>query len=82
MQKIDERSLELKPEEYFDYCKNNKNIRGVWVITDKQSIFYSQILNNDYRTHDDIYHIYILPILLCTYFYQLHYKLSNLANMD
>ena len=55
MQKIDERSLELKPEEYFDYCKNNKNIRGVWVITDKQSIFYSQILNNDYRTHDDIY---------------------------
>ena len=55
MQKIDERSLELKPEQYFDYCKNNKNIRGVWVITDKQSIFYSQVLKDDYRTHDDIY---------------------------
>lgn len=40
MQKIDERSLELKAEDYFDYCQNRK-IRGLWVITDKQSIFYS-----------------------------------------
>ncbi len=54
MQKIDERSLKLKPEDYFDYCKNNRNIRGLWVITDKQSIFYSQVLRDDYRTHTDI----------------------------
>ena len=53
MQKIDERSLELKAEDYFDYCQNRK-IRGLWVITDKQSIFYSQVLKDDYRTHDEI----------------------------
>lgn len=54
MQKIDERSLKLKAEDYFDYCKNNRRIRGLWVITDKQSIFYSQVLRDDYRTHDNI----------------------------
>ena len=54
MQKIDERSLKLKAEDYFDYCKNNRKIRGLWVITDKQSIFYSQVLRDDYRTHDNI----------------------------
>lgn len=54
MQKIDERSLKLKAEDYFDYCKNNRSIRGLWVITDKQSIFYSQVLRDDYRTHDNI----------------------------
>ena len=54
MQKIDERSLKLKAEDYFDYCKNNRRIRGLWVITDKQSIFYSQVLKDDYRTHDNI----------------------------
>ena len=54
MQKIDERSLKLKAEDYFDYCKNNRSIRGLWVITDKQSIFYSQVLRDDFRTHDNI----------------------------
>lgn len=54
MSKIDKRSLELKAEDYFDYCKNNRSIRGLWVITDKQSIFYSQVLRNDLRTHDNI----------------------------
>lgn len=54
MAKIDKRSLELKAEDYFDYCKNNRRIRGLWVITDKQSIFYSQVLGNDFRTHDNI----------------------------
>ena len=54
MQKIDERSLKLKAEDYFDYCKNNRSIRGLWVITDKQSIFYSQVLRDDFRTHDSI----------------------------
>ena len=54
MQKIDERSLKLKAEDYFDYCKNNRRIRGLWVITDKQSVFYSQVLRDDYRTHDNI----------------------------
>ena len=54
MQKIDERSLKLKAEDYFDYCKNYRIIRGLWVITDKQSIFYSQVLRDDLRTHDNI----------------------------
>ncbi len=54
MQKIDERSLKLKAEDYFDYCENNRSIRGLWVITDKQSIFYSQVLRDDIRTHDNI----------------------------
>ncbi len=55
MQKIDERSLKLKAEDYFDYCnENDKRTRGVWVITDKQCIFYSQVLRNDFATHNEI----------------------------
>lgn len=53
MQKIDERSLKLQADEYFDYCKNRR-IRGLWVITDKQSIFYSQVLKDDFRNHNNI----------------------------
>ena len=48
---IDKRSLELNAYEYFKQCHNK---RGVAVITDKQYIFYSQILKDDYRTHDNI----------------------------
>lgn len=54
MKKINEKSLELKAEDYFDYCKNNRRIRGVWVITDRQSVFYSQVLRNDFATHNEI----------------------------
>lgn len=53
MQKIDERSLKLQADKYFDYCKNRR-IRGLWVITDKQSIFYSQVLKDDFRNHNNI----------------------------
>lgn len=53
MRIIDERSLKLTPEEYFNYCKK-KSIRGLWVITDKQSIFYSQVIKDDNNTHDNI----------------------------
>ena len=39
----------------FDYCnENNKRIRGVWVITDRQSVFYSQVLKDDFATHNEI----------------------------
>ena len=48
---IDEKSLQFNAYEYFKNCRNK---RGVAVITDKQYIFYSQILKNDYRTHDNI----------------------------
>lgn len=51
---IDKRSLEFDVYEYLDYCKKNQNIRGVGVITDKQFIFYSQILKDDYKTHPNI----------------------------
>lgn len=49
-----EKSLKLSPYEYVQYCNEIKYIRGVAVITDKQWIFYSQILENDYGTHNDI----------------------------
>ena len=48
---IDEKSLQFNAYEYFKNCRNK---RGVAVITDKQYIFYSQILNKDYNTHDSI----------------------------
>ena len=51
---IDERSLRLSPYEYFQYCNKKRQIRGAAVITDKQYIFYSQLLNGDYGTHNDI----------------------------
>ena len=51
---IDKRSLKLSPYEYFRYCNKTRRIRGVAVITDKQYIFYSQLLSNDYGTHNDI----------------------------
>lgn len=51
---IDKKSLKLNPYEYFQYCNNKRRIRGAAVITDKQCIFYSQLLDNDYGTHNDI----------------------------
>lgn len=51
---IDKRSLQLSPYEYFQYCNKTRRIRGAAVITDKQCIFYSQLLSNDYGTHNDI----------------------------
>ena len=48
---VDKRSIKLSPYEFF--CKY-RNRRSVAVITDKQYIFYSQILGDDYRTHDNI----------------------------
>lgn len=54
MGKIDERSLKLNVYEYFKYCNEKRRIRGAGVITDKQYIFYTQILDDDYGTHNDI----------------------------
>ncbi len=52
---IDKRSLELSVYEYLKRCSDTgRNIRAVGVITDKQLVFYSQILKNDYATHDNI----------------------------
>ena len=50
---IDKRCLKFDVYDYLNYCKT-RTIRGAAVITDKQYIFYSQILANDYKTHDDI----------------------------
>lgn len=54
MGKIDEKSLKLDVYEYFKYYNGKKCIRGAGVITDKQYIFYTQVLEDDYRTHNDI----------------------------
>lgn len=51
---INEKSLKMNPYQYFNYCQQFHEIRGVAVVTDKQSIFYSQVLNDDDRTHDNI----------------------------
>ena len=49
---ISKESLKLSVYDYFKYCHTNKEIRGIGLITDKQSIFYSQIEDGDYRAHE------------------------------
>lgn len=51
---IDERCLKFDVYDYLKYCSTHRAIRGVAVITDKQYIFYSQVLRDDYGTHNDI----------------------------
>lgn len=51
---INEECLKMNAYQYFKYCQKGPKIRGVAVVTDKQSIFYSQILKDDYKTHDNI----------------------------
>ncbi len=51
---IDDESLKKGIYEYLKYCKEENVIRGVGIVTDYQFIFYSQILKDDYSTHDDI----------------------------
>ena len=53
MEKIDERCLKLTLHEYLTDWQG-KGTRAVMVITDKQCVFYTQILPNDFKTHDDI----------------------------
>ena len=53
MEKIDERCLKLDLYEYLTDWQG-KGTRAVMVITDKQCVFYTQILPNDFKTHDDI----------------------------
>lgn len=54
MNLLNKESLELNVYDYFNYCKDIRKIRGLGVITSKQFVFYSQILPNDFKTHDDI----------------------------
>ena len=50
---IDSRCLEMGIYDYFKYCYTHKFYKkGVGVITDKQTIFYSQILDGDFLTHE------------------------------
>lgn len=53
MEKIDERCLKLDLYEYLTDW-HEKGTRAVMVITDKQCVFYTQILPKDYKTHDEI----------------------------
>ena len=52
---VSEKSKKMSVYEYFNYCKRRKGTRGVAVITDKQYVFYSQVEENDYTTHDGIF---------------------------
>ena len=49
---IDEECLTYSFYEYLKYCENVARIRGVGLITDKQSLFYSQIDPHDNSTHE------------------------------
>lgn len=51
---LDERCLKLGICDYFKYFDRFGGTRGVAVITDKQYIFYTQILDDDNRTHDSL----------------------------
>jgi len=48
---INNECLKFSIKEYLDYCNNKKNIRAVGVITDKQFIFYSQVLKEEVPSH-------------------------------
>lgn len=50
---IDKNNLSMNIYDYLKYCED-KTVRGVVVITDKQSVFYMQP-DNDNGTHDMLY---------------------------
>ena len=50
---MNDKNLSLNLYEYLVYSQN-KSVRGVSLITDKQYIFYTQLDNSDI-THDEIY---------------------------
>ena len=50
---IDNESLKLSVYEYYVHSLK-KSTRGVGLISDKQSIFYSQVLEGDNKTHENI----------------------------
>lgn len=51
---IEEKKLQVDVYNYLKHCEQICQIRGVGVITDKQSIFYSQLHKDDYRAHEEI----------------------------
>lgn len=50
--KINKECLKYNVYEYFNYCKKNGKRRGVGVITDKQSNFYTELVNIDLSSHE------------------------------
>ena len=54
MNKINPESLKRNVYEYLKYCKQNRTVRGVGIITSKQFVFYSQVGQSDYMTHDEL----------------------------
>lgn len=54
MNMSDKDCLKFDVYEYLKYCKEKKVVRGVGVITDKQFLFYSQLLRGDCRIHPEI----------------------------
>lgn len=51
---IDDESLKKGIYDYLKYCKEERVIRGVGIVTDYQYIFYSQLLKDDYAAHESI----------------------------
>ena len=49
---LDKECLKFNVYDYFNYCKQVGNRRGVGVITDKQSIFYTELINIDLSSHE------------------------------
>ena len=54
MNKINPEFLKRNVYEYLKYCHQNRTIRGAGIITSKQFVFYSQVDQYDYKTHDEI----------------------------
>lgn len=77
--------FKMNLSDYFSFCQQ-KSIRGLALITDKQYIFYSQLIPDDYRIHNDItidlenmihphYPIYGIDAIRCN-----HIQVSSLGN--
>lgn len=41
--------------EYYEYQMSYRSVKGVVLVTDKQSVFYGQLDNNKFINHADIY---------------------------
>ena len=49
---LDKECLKYNVYEYYNFCKQVGNRRGVGVITDKQSIFYTELVNINLSNHE------------------------------
>ena len=51
---INKECLKRNVYDYLKYCNENGSFKGVGIVSDKQMVFYIQLLGEEYATHDNI----------------------------